>query len=500
VELLGRRRPPQARPEVELNGARRLEFPPGFVWGTATAAYQIEGAWDADGRGPSIWDDYCHAPGNVLGGDTGDVACDHYARVDADLDLMAKLGLPAYRFSVAWPRVMPTGSGSVNPLGLDFYDRLVDGLLERGIEPLVTLYHWDLPSQLQRAYGGWTGRRTAELFADYALVVGERLGDRVPWFGTLNEPYCSAFLGHATGSHAPGWTDASAAYSAAHHLNLAHGLATSALRSVAPHAKVSVSLNLAQVYPATDREEDREAAAHVDMIANRIFLEPMLRGRYPDGLIEATAGLADWSVVRDDDLQLIHQPLDALGVNFYSPSRIGGAAHRPATGSTSTSGRWVHDPARGDAAATPWPGTDRAWSVPQPGPYTEMGWRIEPRAFTDLLVRVGRDYPEVPILVTENGAAMADEVDASGQVLDDHRIDYLRAHLAAVHAAIAAGADVRGYYLWSFLDNFEWSLGYVKRFGLVRVDYDTLVRTPKASAAWYGDVIAANAVEVAEGR
>ena len=244
---------------------------------------------------------------------------------------MAKLGLPSYRFSVAWPRVMPTGSGAVNQPGLDFYDRLVDGLLARGIRPLVTLYHWDLPSELQRSHGGWTGRRTAELFADYAAVVGQRLGDRVPSFGTLNEPYCSAFLGHATGSHAPGVTDPAAAYAAAHHLNLAHGLAASALRSVAPGAKISVSLNIAQVYPATDSDEDRAAAAHVDMIANRIFLEPMLRGRYPDGLMEATAELADWSVVRDGDLALIHQPLDALGVNFYSPSRIGGAAHRPAS-------------------------------------------------------------------------------------------------------------------------------------------------------------------------
>ncbi len=479
---------------------RRLEFPAGFVWGTATAAYQIEGGWNADGRGLSIWDDYCRVPGNILGGDDGDVACDHYGRADSDLDLMAKLGLPAYRFSVAWPRVMPTGSGSVNQPGLDFYDRLVDGLLARGIEPLVTLYHWDLPSELQRNHGGWTGRRTAELFADYAAVVGDRLGDRVGAFGTLNEPYCSAFLGHASGSHAPGWTDPAAAYAAAHHLNLAHGLAAAALRSVAPRAKVTVSLNLAQVYPATESEEDREAATHVDMIANRIFLDPMLRGRYPDGLMEATAELADWSVVRDGDLRSIHQPLDALGVNFYSPSRIGGAAHRPATGTTSPSGRWVNDPARADASATPWPGTDRAWSVPQAGPYTEMGWRIEPQAFTDLLVRVGRDYPETPILVTENGAAMADEVDESGQVMDEERIAYLRDHLAAVHAAVAAGADVRGYYLWSFLDNFEWSLGYAKRFGLVRVDYDSQERTPKASAAWYRDVIAANAVEVAEGR
>ena len=493
--LLCRRRAPQARPEVELSASSRLEFPVGFEWGTATAAYQIEGGWDADGRGPSIWDDYCRVPGKVLNGDTGDVACDHYGRLDADLDLMAKLGLPSYRFSVSWPRVMPTGSGAVNQPGLDFYDRLVDGLLARGIRPLVTLYHWDLPSELQRSHGGWTSRRTAELFADYAAVVGRRLGDRVSSFGTLNEPYCSAFLGHAAGTHAPGLTDPAAAYAAAHHLNLAHGLAASALRSEAPEAKISVSLNIAQVYPATESDEDHAAAGHVDLIANRIFLEPMLRGRYPERLFEETAGLADWSVVRDGDLALIHQPLDALGVNFYSPSRIGGASHRPASEHVSPSGRWVNDPARADRQATAWPGTDRAWSVPQPGPYTEMGWRIEPQAFTDLLLRVSRDYPETPIMVTENGAAFADQVDQDGRVIDHDRIAYLRTHLAAVHGAITAGADIRAYYLWSFLDNFEWSLGYAKRFGLVRVDYDTLARTPKASAAWFCNVVAANAVD-----
>jgi beta-glucosidase len=234
------------------------------------------------------------------------------------------------------------------------------------------------------------------------------------------------------------------------------------------------------------------------MIANQIFLEPMLRGRYPDGLMEATAGLADWSVVRDGDLALIHQPLDALGVNFYSPSRIGGPTHRPASEHVSPSGRWVNDPARADRQATGWPGTDRAWSVPQPGPYTEMGWRIEPQAFTDLLLRVSRDYPETPIMVTENGAAFADQLDEAGRVFDHDRIAYLRTHLAAVHAAIAAGADIRAYYLWSFLDNFEWSLGYAKRFGLVRVDYETLARTPKASATWFCDVVAANAVDTTE--
>ena len=273
-----------------------------------------------------------------------------------------------------------------------------------------------------------------------------------------------------------------------------------ALRSVTPATtEVSVTLNLAQAYPATDSDEDRAAAAHVDAVANRVFLEPMLRGRYPDDLIESTRHLADWSVVREGDLALIHQPLDWLGINYYTPARIGGPAHRSA-GSETRTGRWVSDPALDsaeDAPATPWLGTDQAWSVPQPGPYTQMGWRIEPEAFTDLLTWVHRDYPEVPLVITENGAACADQVTPDGQVLDSDRIDYVHRHLAAVHAAIEAGADVRGYYLWSFLDNFEWALGYAKRFGMVHVDYETLVRTPKASAAWFGGVIAANAVEPA---
>ncbi len=473
----------------------RLEFPDDFVWGTATAAYQIEGGWDADGKGRSIWDDFSQVPGNVLSGDTGEVACDHYHRVEEDLDLMASLGLKAYRFSVAWPRVMPSGTGHVNQAGLDFYDRLVDGLLARGIRPLVTLYHWDLPSALQRD-GGWAARTTAEHFAEYAAVVGQALGDRVPTFGTLNEPWCSAYLGYFSGVHAPGVADSEAAYAAAHHLNLAHGLAVTALRSVTPTTtEMSVSLNLAQIYPATDSDEDCAAAAHADTVANRIFLEPMLRGRYPDELLESTSHLADWSVIRDGDLALIHQPIDVLGINYYTPGRIGGPSHRPATEDGAGTGRWVNDPAHGKRRATPWLGTDRAWSVPQPGPYTEMGWRIEPQAFTDLLTRIHRDYPEMPLLVTENGAACDDHVDADGRVLDPDRIDYVRSHLAAVHAAIQAGADIRGYYLWSFVDNFEWALGYAKRFGLVHIDYDTLVRTPKASATWFGDVVAANAVE-----
>lgn len=476
---------------LEVTSDAVSRFPSGFVWGTSTAAYQIEGAVNDDGRAPSIWDTYSHTPGRVARGETGDVACDHYHRYEADLDLMASLGFTAYRFSVAWPRVLPTGTGAVNQTGLDFYRRLVDGLLSRGITPMLTLYHWDLPEALQ-ARGGWVNRDVAGWFADYASVVAGELGDAVPVYTTLNEPWCSAFLGHATGVHAPGQTDDATALRVAHHLNLAHGLGASAVRAQAPGAEVSISLNLAQVYPASGDPADAAAARHVDGLANRIFLDPVLNGSYPDDVVASTQEWCDWSFVHDGDLATIAAPLDVLGVNYYSPSRIAGPrvvadrADRP-----TAAGRWT-----GESGADPvaWPGTNQAWSVPQPGPYTDMGWRIEPSSFQDLLTRVARDYPEIPLVVTENGCAYADGPDEHGRVTDRRRIEYLHDHLAAVHGAIENGADVRGYYVWSFMDNFEWSLGYAKRFGLVHVDYDTLERTPKDSAHWYASVASANAL------
>jgi beta-glucosidase len=469
----------------------RLSFPQGFVWGSATAAYQIEGAVHADGRLPSIWDVFCQVPGTVTNGDTGDVACDHYRRMPADLDLMAELGLPSYRFSVSWPRVVPGGSGPVNEAGLDFYRRLVDGLLERGITPLLTLYHWDLPQALQFE-GGWTNRDTVARFAEYAEVVGRALGDRVPTITTLNEPWCTAFLGHASGVHAPGLTDNATALTVAHHLNLAHGRAVGVLRSVTP-AQLSVTLNLAQVRPASDSEADLAAAEHVDRIANRIFLDPMLRGSYPAELLAETKHLSDWAFVADGDLAEISTGIDLLGINFYAPSAVAAAT---AEIRAQVTGRWVNDPSQSEAGPSPWPGTDLAYSVPQPGPYTAMGWPIVPEAFTDLLLRVHRDYPQVPMVVTENGAAFDDVVGPDGAVHDADRIDYVRRHLAAVHAAIERGADVRGYYLWSLMDNFEWAWGYSKRFGMVYVDYDSQRRIPKDSALWFRDVIAANAVQL----
>lgn len=469
-------------------GVRR--FPTGFVWGTATAAYQIEGAVAADGRLPSIWDTFSHAPGNTRNGDDGDIACDHYHRMPDDVALMGDLGLHAYRFSIAWPRVIPTGSGEVNQRGLDFYSRLVDELLDRGVTPVATLYHWDLPQSLEDA-GGWTNRATAERFADYAEVVGRVLGDRVQTFTTLNEPWCSAYLGYAVGIHAPGRTDNGAALAAVHHLNLAHGLGTAALRSVLPaDAQVSVTLNLANPRPASDSEVDVAAAQHVEGIANRIFLEPMLRGQYPQDVLSSLRHLTDWSFIRDGDEALVHGPVDVLGINYYAPVLI--AAPTPEL-LAAVDGRWVNDPSSTEGPS-PYPGTDLAISVPQPGPYTSMHWPIVPDSLTELLERVHHAYPDQPLMITENGAAFDDTVAADGAIHDSDRIGYLREHIGAVHDAIERGVDLRGYFVWSFLDNFEWAWGYSQRFGIVRVDYATGTRRLKDSALWYREVIARNAL------
>jgi beta-glucosidase len=467
-----------------------LHFPAGFVWGTATAAYQIEGAVREDGRGPSIWDTFCHTPGRIHAGDTGDVAADHYHRLREDIAIMADLGLTGYRFSTAWPRIVPTGSGPVNQAGLDFYARLVDGLLEHSISPLLTLYHWDLPQPLQDA-GGWANRDTAARFAEYAHVVGERLGDRVPTITTLNEPWCSAFLGHSTGVHAPGITDNATAFAAVHHLNLAHGLGTAALRAVLPtDGKVSLTLNLAQVRGASQSDADRDAVRHVDGVANRVFLDPVFRGRYPDDVVADLSHITDFSFVQDGDLDAIAAPIDALGINYYSPTLV--AAATPQLREQSTA-QWTNDPQSAPGPA-PFPGTDLAYALPQDGPYTAMGWRIEPASLTELLVRVHRELPGLPLVVTENGAAYDDEVSADGAVHDGERVQYVRDHLAAVHAAIAQGVDVRGYFLWSLIDNFEWAWGYSKRFGIVHVDFATQQRRVKDSGRWYRGVVAANAV------
>ncbi|MGI5231636.1 GH1 family beta-glucosidase [Actinoallomurus sp. CA-142502] len=433
-----------------------------FVWGAATAAYQIEGAADEDGRVPSIWDTYSHTPGRVRDGDTGDVATDHYHRWAQDVETMSALGLDAYRFSIAWPRIH-------DRRGIDFYSRLVDALLERGIAPVATLYHWDLPQSLEDA-GGWPARDTAYRFAEYAERIGAALGDRVHTWTTLNEPWCSAFLGYASGVHAPGRTEPAAALAAAHHLNLAHGLAARVLPG-----RVSVTLNLHHV------RGDAEAARRVDAVANRVFLGPMLDGAYPADLLEDTARITDWSFVRDGDEATIAAPLDVLGVNYYTPTLV-----RPWNGGTPRATADGH----GDGTASPWVGCDDVEFVRQPGPYTEMGWSIDPTGLTDLLLRLHRDHPDMPLMITENGAAFDDQIDADGRIHDQRRIDYLRDHLAAVGRAMKAGADVRGYFVWSLLDNFEWAHGYSKRFGIVHVDYATQERTWKDSAHWYRDHIA----------
>ncbi|HEU5474559.1 MAG TPA: GH1 family beta-glucosidase [Actinophytocola sp.] len=451
-------------------------FPPGFLWGAATAAYQIEGATAADGRGPSIWDTFSHTPGKVSGGDTGDVAADHYRGFREDVALMAELGLPAYRFSVSWPRVQPGGRGPANPRGLDHYDRLVDALLEHGIRPVLTLYHWDLPQELEDA-GGWGARDTAARFAEYAVLVADRLGGRVPLWTTLNEPWCSAFLGYAAGVHAPGRTDPALALRAAHHLLLAHGLGTAALRAALPAGtQVSITLNLHAVEPASDTPAAADAVRRIDGLGNRLFLDPLLRGRYPADLLADTDEITDWGFVRSGDEPAIAAPIDVLGVNYYAPTLVDGGGTGP-------------------DGPSPWPGCADVRFVESTGPATAMGWPIDAGGLRALVHRVHTEYPGIPLMITENGAAFDDLVNSDGAVRDPERIAYLREHLAAVHDAIEAGVDLRGYFVWSLLDNFEWAYGYSKRFGIVHVDYATQRRVWKDSAHWYREVIRANGLK-----
>ncbi|MBQ1044868.1 MULTISPECIES: GH1 family beta-glucosidase [unclassified Micromonospora] len=450
-----------------------VRFPEGFVWGGATAAYQIEGAAREDGRGPSIWDTFSRTPGAVFAGHTGDVACDHYHRYAEDVALMAELGLRAYRFSVSWPRIRPDGTGPVEPRGLDFYDRLTDTLLAAGLDPIVTLYHWDLPQALEDR-GGWTVRETAEHFAEYALAVHGRLGDRVRTWTTLNEPWCSAYLGYGSGVHAPGRRDAGDAFRAVHHLLLGHGLAARALRAAGVET-LGITLNLADVQPAdATSAADAEAVKLVDGLHNRIFLDPLTGAGYPADVLAHVSRMVAPDFVRDGDEKLIAAPLDLLGLNYYAPTYVAGRA--------------------GGAGGDAWPGTAGTVEfLPPAGPLTDMGWSIEPAGLTRLLERVAADYPGLPLVITENGGAFPDtDVDEQGGVADADRVAYLDGHLRAAHEAIARGVDLRGYLVWSVLDNFEWAEGYRKRFGIVHVDYLTQRRTPKRSARWYQEVIARN--------
>nr|WP_236045910.1 GH1 family beta-glucosidase [Streptacidiphilus fuscans] len=458
-----------------------LHFPPGFLWGAATSAYQIEGAAAVDGRTPSIWDTFSATPGKVHHGDTGAVAADHYHRFADDVALMRDLGLSAYRFSIAWPRVQPTGRGPAVERGLDFYRRLVDTLLEAGITPVATLYHWDLPQELEDA-GGWPLRETAERFGAYAELAAGALGDRVTHWTTLNEPWCSAFLGYGSGVHAPGRTDPGDALRAAHHLNLGHGRAVAAVRAQVPGARLSVSLNLHQIRPLTDSAADAEAVRRIDAVGNRIFTGPMLHGRYDADLLADTGHLVDWeTLVRPGDTEAAHAPIDEIGINYYNPTWVG--ADGPGNSA-------LH----GTGHGSPWPGSEEV-SFHQPlGPVSAMGWPIDADGLFELLARVHRERPDLAVLVTENGMACDDYPDPEGKVHDPERVAYLNEHLAAVHRALAAGIDIRGYFLWSLLDNFEWSYGYSKRFGMVYVDYATQRRTPKSSAHWYGETARRGAI------
>lgn len=454
------------------------KFPEGFQFGTATAAYQIEGAASEGGRTPSIWDTFSHEPGHTLGGDTGDVACDHYHRWRDDLKLLRDLGVNAYRFSIGIPRIIPTPDGKPNEEGLDFYDRIVDQLLEYGIDPVATLYHWDLPQYLGDD-GGWLNRDTAYRIADYAGIVARRLGDRVGTFITLNEPWCAAHLSYGATEQAPGLGGGPIAFRAAHHLNLAHGLMCQAVRAQAGSGPdVDVTLNL-QV-----TRGDADAVHRLDLIANRVFLDPMLRGRYPDELFAITKGICDWEFIRPGDLDLICQPIDALGVNYYSTSLVA-MSDRP------------QFPQSTEATTAPG-ASDIDW-LDTPGPHTEMGWNIDPAGLYDVLVRLNDDYDGIPLVVTENGMACADRVevgpDGVKAVHDAERISYLERHLDAVSRALETGADVRGYFAWSLMDNFEWAFGYSKRFGLLYVDYDTQERIRKDSYDWYRDFIAAHSAK-----
>ena len=468
---------------ADLTVPQGRPVPAGFVIGAATAAYQIEGARHEDGRRDSVWDTFSHTPGAVVGGDTGDVACDHFHRFAEDVALMRRLGLQSYRFSTSWSRVVPNGR-TVNRAGLDFYERLVDELLGAGIAPWLTLYHWDLPQALEDR-GGWTVRDTTDRFVEYAAAVHDRLGDRVRTWTTLNEPWCSAFLGYTAGMHAPGRTSVADGLAAAHHLLLGHGRVVQELRSRDASVELGLTLNFTVADPLDPADpRDVDAARRVDAQMNRIFLDPVFRGAYPADLLEDVRGLGLEDHVMDGDLEVISTPIDVLGVNYYNGEAIAHWRPEVALDDNVNGGRRTR---------SPFPAADTSFRHPRGLPVTAMDWEIQPEGLTRLLHRLHDEYTGpagVPLHVTENGAAFDDVPDADGFVEDADRVAYVRAHLGAVLDAADAGVPVRGYFYWSLLDNFEWAWGYAKRFGIVRVDYDTQVRTPKASALDLARIIA----------
>jgi beta-glucosidase len=446
--------PDTARVDISL-------FPADFRWGMATAAYQIEGAAQEGGRGPSIWDTFAHTPGLTHHGDTGDVACDHYHRWDTDLDLLSELGVTDYRLSLSWSRLQPAGTGPLNREGVAFYEAVLTGLRDRGIRPLVTLYHWDLPQPLEDA-GGWPERATAERFGEYAGLVLEGLGHLANDWITLNEPWCSSFLGYGNGAHAPGRRDYRAAVAAAHHLNLAHGLAVASIRRVTPTARVGITNIVTEIVPRSDSDQDAAAVVLLDAVSNRVFLDPVYLGIYSTAVLDALGPLGLTELVRPGDLELAAAPTDFAGINHYQ--------------------RVV---AWHDESATPF-GVGETAAEPAS---TSFGWSVIPDSLFAVLTRVTREFTSLPLYVTENGASFDDYVDPNGNVMDTERVEYFAGYLDAAGRAISAGVDLRGYYAWSFLDNFEWAEGYSKRFGLVYVDYRTQERIPKLSAVWYRQLI-----------
>lgn len=450
-----------------------LSFPQNFLWGAATSAYQIEGAWNEDGKGESIWDRFAHTPGKIDRGDTGDVANDHYHRWREDVAMMADLGLKAYRFSTAWTRILPTGRGAVNKAGLDFYDRLVDALLEVKIVPFITLYHWDLPQGLQDK-GGWPNRETAYAFAEYAEVISKRLGDRVKHWTTFNEPAVTSFAGHQTGRHAPGISDWGQALATAHHLLLAHGLAVPVIRNNSKEAQVGIVLDSIPAEPASNAAADYDTFRWYDGFHNRWFMDPIYGRRYPAEILaehfkRGHLSPENFTFLHEGDCETIAAPTDYIGLNYY---------RRAVLNSNSP-----------DSTGTPRPtdSPDEGW--------TEMGWEIYPDGLFNLIMQTHLTYRPNAIYVTENGVSYHDGPGADGRVHDARRIAYLRGHFAAIHRAIQCGAPVQGYMEWSLMDNFEWRLGFAQRFGIVWVDYQTQQRIPKDSALWYKQVIAANGLE-----
>ncbi len=449
-----------------------MQFPTNFRWGTATAAYQIEGAVREDGRGDSIWDVFARTPGKVDNGDTGEVSGDHYHRWKEDIALMRSLGYKAYRFSIAWPRIFPEGKGAVNQAGLDFYNRLIDSLLEAGIHPLVTLYHWDLPAALP---GGWTNRATAAAFEAFTATVVRAFGDRVKEWITINEPFCASFLSYLYGKHAPGQSDLHSALAAAHHLLLAHGLAVPVIRSECQDARVGITLNEGPFYPYTQSPADLSAARLADGELNRWFLDPLYGRHYPADMLRdyvAMGGLesVEPAFIQPGDMEKIAVPTDFLALNYYTRSIIRTDQ--------------ADDGSQGHDAQTP--NTE----------HTEMGWEIFPFGLYETILRAYYTYKPNEIIISENGASYSDGPDEAGRVRDERRIAYLQSHIQAIGRSIQAGVPVTGYYVWSLMDNFEWAFGYAQRFGLIYVDYKTLKRTPKDSATWYGKVASKNSLDI----